>query len=89
MFKVNTNNPYIKNYLFTFDFGHAWGNCDVVMTCVSGHLTTISFDDRIEKGDWHEPAPDELFSAPVRVKIEEVFSHASGIAIHTLISPDI
>jgi hypothetical protein len=41
------------------------------MTCVSGHLTDVHFDAAIEK-DWHHPAPESLFAAPVRVDVKEV-----------------
>ncbi|KAH8793031.1 DNA topoisomerase [Hyaloscypha sp. PMI_1271] len=66
----NTGNQYIKNYTFTFDFGPPWGVCNVLMTSVSGHLTTTKFTDEYER-DWSHPPPDALFDAPVRVKVEE------------------
>lgn len=61
----------MKNYCFTFDFGHAWGNCSVVMTCVSGHLTDAKFPDEYE-GDWSYPPPEALFNAPVKVEVSKV-----------------
>jgi hypothetical protein len=58
----------VKNYGFTFDFGHAWGNCQVVMTCVSGHLTEAKFPEEYER-DWSFPPPESLFGAPVNVEV--------------------
>ncbi|KAL2074796.1 hypothetical protein VTL71DRAFT_8575 [Oculimacula yallundae] len=68
---LGTRNQYIKNYTFTFDFGAAlgWGNCDVVMTAVSGHLTNAKFDDQYD--NWEDPPPAALFSAPVRIKVDD------------------
>ena len=66
----NTRNQYIKNYTFDFDFGPPWGNCNVVMTCVSGHLTSPDFDEGFR--DWNYPPPDSLFEAPLRVKVDKV-----------------
>ncbi|KAG4440225.1 hypothetical protein IFR05_004304 [Cadophora sp. M221] len=67
---ANTRNQYIKNYTFTFDFGATWGNCEVVMTAVSGHLTEAKFDNEYE-GDWEYPPPEALFNAPVRTKVDQ------------------
>lgn len=66
----HTRNQYIKNYTFTFDFGQLWGNCEVVMTAVSGHLTQARFDDEYEQ-NWDHPPPESLFTAPVRVKVDD------------------
>ncbi|PSS22396.1 hypothetical protein M430DRAFT_49524 [Amorphotheca resinae ATCC 22711] len=65
----NTGNTYIKNYSFTFDFGPPWGNCNVVMTCVSGHLTELTFGP--DYNDWSYPPPERLFDAPVRTTIDQ------------------
>jgi len=62
---------YVMNYTFTFDFGPPWGNCNVVMTAVSGHLTEAKFPNEFEQ-DWNYPPPDSLFAAPVNVKVAEV-----------------
>ena len=67
----HTRNQFIKNYTFTFDFGHPWGNCEVVMTAVSGHLTQARFDYEYEQ-NWDHPPPESLFNAPVRVKVDDV-----------------
>ncbi|KAK2630158.1 hypothetical protein QTJ16_000978 [Diplocarpon rosae] len=61
----NTRVTFVKNYTFTFDFGGQWGNCEVTMTAVSGHLTDITFGPEYEK-DWQNPPPQRLFNAPIR-----------------------
>lgn len=66
----NTGNTYVKNYTFTYDFGGQWGNCDVVFTCVSGHLTDAKFEGNMS--DWHNPGPKALFHAPIKVDVYEV-----------------
>ena len=68
--QVNTQNTYIKNYKFTYDFGGQWGNCNVVFTCVSGHLTETQLGDGYN--NWHDPGPKALFNAPVVVRVAEV-----------------
>ncbi|KAK7923299.1 DNA topoisomerase [Apiospora marii] len=41
----NTRNKYIKNYVFDYDFGgQPWGNCQVTMTSVLGHITADKKD---------------------------------------------
>ncbi len=67
----NTRNPYIKNYSFRFDFGGRWGQCDVLMTAVSGHLTDAKFGPEYNK--WDHPPPVALFSAPIRVQVDDVW----------------
>ncbi|KAG9235297.1 DNA topoisomerase [Amylocarpus encephaloides] len=64
----NTRVGYIKNYGFTFNFGPPWNDCQVVMTCVSGHLTDAQFDSEHD-GNWESPPPLALFGAPVEVKV--------------------
>jgi DNA topoisomerase III len=54
----NTNNRYIKNYKFTSRFPD-WGECDVVFTSVSGHLTETDFEVQWRK--WGQCAPVALF----------------------------
>ncbi|KAI7913337.1 DNA topoisomerase III [Pyricularia oryzae] len=63
----NTRVQYIKNYSFTYDFGHPWGNCEVTMTCVTGHLTEVQFGPDFK--DWNRPTPDHLFSAPLHTQV--------------------
>ena len=59
----STANKYIKNYSFHFDFGQPWGQCDVTMTCVTGHLTNYDFPPAFK--NWSSPPPESLFTAPV------------------------
>jgi len=40
------------------------------MTCVSGHLTELTFPSEYNS-DWKYPPPDRLFNAPVSVSIPE------------------
>ncbi|KAK4916624.1 DNA topoisomerase [Elasticomyces elasticus] len=51
-------NPYVKNYQFTYNFP-IWGNCEVVMTSVLGHLTGLDFDTKYKK--WMSCPPGQLF----------------------------
>jgi DNA topoisomerase-3 len=66
----NTGHQYTKNYSFNFDFGPPWGNCNVVMTHVQGHLTTTEFGPECKS--WQFPPPERLFDAPVYTTIDEV-----------------
>jgi hypothetical protein len=66
----NTPNKYIKNYVFDYDFGPGWGNCNVTMTSVLGHITTAVFPP--EYKDWRHPPPDRLFDCPVNTVYAEV-----------------
>jgi DNA topoisomerase III len=60
---------YVKNYEFDFRFAQ-WGNCSVIMTSVSGHLTSLDFADRYRK--WETTPPGQLFEAETIVKIDPV-----------------
>lgn len=62
-------NRFVKNYKFTFNFP-AWGNCDVTMTSVLGHLTGLDFPQQFR--GWTSTPPANLFDAPVEVKIDSV-----------------
>ncbi|KAI1340519.1 DNA topoisomerase [Xylariaceae sp. FL0016] len=64
-----SENKYIKNYLFDYDFGHPWGRCNVTMTAVMGHVTSAVFPS--EYNDWRYPPPDRLFDAPVNIVVGE------------------
>jgi DNA topoisomerase III len=59
----------VKNYEFDFRFAQ-WGNCSVIMTSVSGHLTSLDFADRYRK--WETTPPGQLFEAETIVKIDPV-----------------
>lgn len=62
-------NQYVKNYQFKYNFP-AWGNCDVTMTSVVGHLTGLDFPQQFR--GWTSTPPANLFDAPVEVKIDPV-----------------
>ncbi|TVY47592.1 DNA topoisomerase, partial [Lachnellula occidentalis] len=66
----NSGNQYIKNYCFDFNFGGRWGNCNVVMTSVVGHLTGADFDQE-HRRDWNYPPAETLFSAPVYITVDK------------------
>lgn len=56
-------NQYVKNYQFDFNFGGRWGRCEVIMTCVLGHLTKLDFDSQLN--GWASCPPGILFDSPV------------------------
>ncbi|KAJ6446600.1 DNA topoisomerase III [Purpureocillium lavendulum] len=58
-----TRVQYIKNYSFQFNFGQAWGDCEVTMTSVTGHLTGVEFP--MDYKNWDSPPPESLFGAPI------------------------
>lgn len=66
----NTQNKYIKNYCFDFDFGPPWGNCNVTMTAVTGHLTSTDFASGYK--NWSYPPPVTLFGAPINTFVSSV-----------------
>lgn len=66
----NTQNKYIKNYCFDFDFGPPWGNCSVTMTAVTGHLTSTDFASGYK--NWSYPPPVTLFGAPINTFVSTV-----------------
>jgi len=55
-----TRNKYIKNYKFTSRFPE-WGDCEVVFTSVTGHLTELDFDVQWRK--WNGCPPASLFES--------------------------
>lgn len=55
-------NPYVKNYEFNYNFGPPWGQCDVTMTSVLGHLNELDFTEGYRK--WYSCMPVQLFDAP-------------------------
>ncbi len=66
----NTPEKYIKNYVFDYDFGRPWGQCQVTMTSVLGHLTSAEFPADYKK--WEYPPPESLFDAPVNIVVSDV-----------------
>jgi DNA topoisomerase III len=61
-------NQYVRNYQFSFRF-QDWGECQVVMTSVLGHLTGLDFDQQYRP--WKSCPPSQLFEAPVVTTIAE------------------
>lgn len=61
---------YVKNYVFSFNFGGAWGNCEVTMTSVIGHLTGLEFGK--EYKGWTSCPPSLLFEVPVFENVDVV-----------------
>ncbi|KAK5956296.1 DNA topoisomerase [Knufia fluminis] len=59
---------YVKNYEFTYNFP-LWGNCEVTMTSVLGHLTGLDFDSRYK--NWRSCPPSQLFEAHTNVTIDQ------------------
>lgn len=62
-----TGNQYVQNYEFNFNF-RQWGQCNVVMTSVLGHLTGLDFDARYKP--WRACRPSDLFEAPTQVTVD-------------------
>ncbi|KAL3474171.1 DNA topoisomerase [Aspergillus californicus] len=62
-----TGNQYVKNYVFKFNWGGSWGECDVTMTSVLGHLTSLDFLRQYKS--WASCPPADLFEAPVEVQV--------------------
>lgn len=53
-----------KIYMFTTDVPQLGGQCDMIMTSVSGHLMNFDFDDNLRS--WHSCQPQHLFEAPIK-----------------------
>ncbi|KAF9636879.1 DNA topoisomerase type IA [Lasiodiplodia theobromae] len=60
---------YISNHEFMYNFGHRWGNCNVIFTAVAGHLTSQDFTDQYRY--WNSCRPHELFEAPIRTFVAD------------------
>ncbi|ODQ60673.1 hypothetical protein WICANDRAFT_61239 [Wickerhamomyces anomalus NRRL Y-366-8] len=68
--RVRTSNStykYVKNYEFSFNFPQ-FGNCNVVMTSVAGHLTGLDFPDNYA---WGKCNAGKLFEAPVKFSMSK------------------
>ncbi|KAK9464761.1 DNA topoisomerase [Lipomyces arxii] len=65
----NSDNPYIKNYDFVYRFPQPWGDSEVTMTSVIGHITAADFDPRYRQ--WNSCAPAQLFHLGVQVAIAD------------------
>ncbi|KAK5108740.1 hypothetical protein LTR62_007887 [Meristemomyces frigidus] len=64
----NTGNRYVKNYVFQYNFP-AWGECEVTMTSVLGHLVSRDFESRYN--NWRACDPSALFEAPIQTYIQD------------------
>ncbi|KAL3488489.1 DNA topoisomerase [Aspergillus germanicus] len=64
-----TGNPYVKNYVFDFNFEGRWGDCSVTMTSVLGHLTNVDFPRQY--AGWASCPPAELFEAPINITVDQ------------------
>lgn len=71
----NSDNKYIKNYDFSFNFP-SLGFCDVTMTSVVGHITNLDFPPSFQ---WGKCFPGRLFDAPLIETIpkKDVFRNIS------------
>lgn len=86
----------MKNYEFNFNFGQPWGQCDVTMTSVLGHLSELEFTEAHRK--WSSCAPAQLFDAPANVFVKdqvcrrsplrECFSHVTRAKLLQPILPN-
>lgn len=68
----DSNNKYIKNYTFKFNFPQ-WGECDVTMTAVSGHITK---KETPKEFGWSGAPPKAIFDCP----LETIFNDNDGSA---------
>lgn len=57
-----TANTYTRNYDCRFTFP-IWGDCNVTVTSVAGHLLSTEFVGQYSS--WHSCAPQDLFEAPI------------------------
>ncbi|KAK9462745.1 DNA topoisomerase [Lipomyces oligophaga] len=64
----STGSKYIKNYDFTYNFP-LWGETEVTMTSVVGHITTVDFVDRYKS--WQGCSPGELFHAQIITSVDD------------------
>jgi hypothetical protein len=76
-----TGNPYVKNYVFDFNFEGRWGDCSVTMTSVLGHLTNVDFPRQY--AGWASCPPAELFEAPINITVDQVTGPALDSAPQT------
>lgn len=59
---------YNKIYCFQTEVPQLGGNCDMIMTSVSGHLMDFDFDDAFR--GWNSCPPNSLFEAPIKESIK-------------------
>ncbi len=61
----NSNVKFIRNYDFIYTF-ESWGNCQVTMTSVAGHISDLEFPPQY---GWGKVRPIDLFEAPLRIRL--------------------
>ncbi|QIW96306.1 hypothetical protein AMS68_001824 [Peltaster fructicola] len=62
------NAKYNKNYSFQYTFPR-WGQCEVTMTSVSGHILSQDFNERYRR--WHGCDPADLFDASIETYVDK------------------
>lgn len=65
------NGRSVYNKIFEFAYTIGGQQCDMLMTSVTGHLMELEFEDQYRK--WHSCDPVDLFQAPVRKKVPQVW----------------
>ncbi|TLD37050.1 prokaryotic type I DNA topoisomerase [Venturia nashicola] len=55
--------PWLKNYVFNYNFGAPWNQCSVTFTSVAGHIVSQDFEGRYKS--WQGCNPGDLFEAPI------------------------
>ncbi|QDS73550.1 hypothetical protein FKW77_000530 [Venturia effusa] len=58
-----TGLPWLKNYVFNYNFGPPWNQCSVTFTSVAGHIVSQDFEGRYKS--WQGCSPGDLFEAPI------------------------
>lgn len=58
-----------KVYTFSVDVPQLGGQCEMVMTSVSGHLLNFDFDENLR--NWNSCQPKHLFDAPIKEAINK------------------
>ncbi|KAE9992944.1 hypothetical protein EG327_007252 [Venturia inaequalis] len=58
-----TGLPWLKNYVFNYNFGAPWNQCSVTFTSVAGHIVSQDFEGRYKS--WQGCSPGDLFEAPI------------------------
>jgi DNA topoisomerase-3 len=65
------NGRSVYNKIFEFAYTIGGQQCDMAMTSVTGHLMELDFEDQYRK--WHSCDPVDLFQAPVRKRVPQVW----------------
>lgn len=65
-----TGLPWLKNYVFNYNFGAPWNQCNVTFTSVAGHIVSQDFEGRYKS--WQGCNPADLFEAPIVSFVQDV-----------------